>query len=170
MPSATRSGVGHGERRPRPELERPDVRYAPYSADRTVISLVQCGNTCGTAWTPVIPRAIEPARYLLPPAAYWSGAWAERERVGLFDDRWALVASLDELTRPGDYATAMVGSSPVVVVRDGDGTLRAFHNLCRHRGMRLLQGSGTAARTIECFYHGWRYGLDGSLRVVPQRR
>jgi len=118
----------------------------------------------------VIRGGLEPSRYLLPPAAYWSGDWAERERAALFASRWALVASLDELSRPGDYATATVGDSPVVVVRDDDGTLRAFHNLCRHRGMKLLQESGNVARSIDCFYHQWRYGLDGCLRVVPQRR
>jgi choline monooxygenase len=118
----------------------------------------------------VIPRSIEQARYLLPPAAYCSASWAERERDGLFGDRWTLIASLDELSQPGDYATGVVGYSPVVVVRDRDATLRAFHNLCRHRGMVLLQGSGHLTRTIECFYHRWRYAFDGSLRVVPQRR
>ena len=51
---------------------------------------------------------------------------------------------------------------------DDDGTRRAFHNMCRHRGMVMLGGSGTC-RAIRCDYHAWRYGLDGSLRVVPQR-
>jgi phenylpropionate dioxygenase-like ring-hydroxylating dioxygenase large terminal subunit len=109
-------------------------------------------------------------RYLLPPVAYSSADWFEREQASLFGSRWALVAATDELTLPGDYVTATAGRAPLVVVRGDDGGLRAFHNLCRHRGMVLLQGSGTLDRTITCFYHQWRYGLDGTLQVVPQRK
>jgi Rieske 2Fe-2S family protein len=71
---------------------------------------------------------------------------------------------------PGDYVTAVVGKAPLVVIRGDDGELRAFHNLCRHRGMLLLQGAGNVTRTVNCFYHQWRYGLDGCLQVVPQRK
>jgi choline monooxygenase len=63
-----------------------------------------------------------------------------------------------------------VGRAPLVVVCDAEGRLRAFHNLCRHRGVVLLQGRGNVERTITCFYHQWRYALDGSLTVVPQRK
>jgi Rieske 2Fe-2S family protein len=116
----------------------------------------------------VIPRSAPEARYLLPPAAYWSPSWFDQEQSTLFGPRWVLVASTDELAEPGDYVAAVVGRAPLAVVRGEDGTLRAFHNLCRHRGMVLLEGSGNVARTINCFYHQWRYGLDGSLQVVPQ--
>jgi Rieske 2Fe-2S family protein len=107
---------------------------------------------------------------MLPPAAYSSAEWFDRELADLLGTRWALIASTDELTRPGDYVTANVGRAPVVVVRGDGGELRAFHNLCRHRGMVLLHGSGTVDRTVNCFYHQWRYRLDGTLEVVPQRR
>jgi Rieske 2Fe-2S family protein len=106
----------------------------------------------------------------LPPAAYWSREWFEREQSTLFGPRWMLVASTDQLTNAGDYVTAVVGRAPLAVVRGDDGCLRAFHNLCRHRGMVLLEGAGNVARTINCFYHQWRYALDGSLQVVPQGR
>src|SRR5580704_7854911 len=109
-------------------------------------------------------------RALLPVDAYRSEAWFHREQEQLFAQRWVLLASLDELADPGDYVTGMAGAAPLVVIRGHDGELRAFHNLCRHRGAVLLQGSGTLDGTLNCFYHQWRYQLDGALAVVPQRK
>jgi choline monooxygenase len=111
-------------------------------------------------------------RALLPVEAYRSEDWFASEQLHLFADRWSLVASQDDLAGPGEYITAMVGAAPLVVIRGSDGYLRAFHNICRHRGAVLLSGSGTLGRagTINCFYHQWRYLLDGSLAVVPQRK
>jgi choline monooxygenase len=109
-------------------------------------------------------------RYLLPPAAYSAPEWFEQEQASLFGARWALVASLEDLAGPGDFVTATVGRAPLVAIRGADGELRAFHNMCRHRGMVLLTGSGTVDRSVSCFYHQWRYALDGALQVVPQRK
>jgi choline monooxygenase len=110
------------------------------------------------------------SEYLLGPSAYISPKWFEQERATLFESHWALVASVDELQAAGDYVTTTVGRAPVLVIRGDDGELRAFHNLCRHRGMRLLQDHGTVNGLITCFYHQWRYALDGALEVVPQRK
>lgn len=107
-------------------------------------------------------------RYLLPAAAYAGADWFEREQRDVFEAHWALVGTTEQLVRPGDYLTATVGRVPLAVVL-ADGGLRAFHNMCRHRGMVLLEGSGNAGDTINCFYHQWRYALDGALQVVPQR-
>jgi choline monooxygenase len=109
-------------------------------------------------------------RYLLPPAAYHSAAWFEQEQTTLFAARWTLCAAIEELDTPGAYVTTTVGRAPIVVVRGDDGDVRAFHNLCRHRGMALLGGAGRLERCVTCFYHGWRYTLAGELTVVPQRR
>jgi len=108
--------------------------------------------------------------FLLPPRAYYAADWYEWEQATLFGARWALVAAADELTEPGDYVTATVGRAPLVMLVGHDGELRAFHNLCRHRGMVLLNGSGRVERSVNCFYHQWRYALDGALEVVPQRK
>lgn len=108
--------------------------------------------------------------FLLPPEAYWHDEWFHREQRLLFARSWALVGATGDLRDPGDYVTADVGGAPLVVVCDDHGELRAFHNLCRHRGMVLLDGAGRVERSITCFYHDWRYGLDGGLRVVPQRK
>ncbi|HEY2301280.1 MAG TPA: aromatic ring-hydroxylating dioxygenase subunit alpha [Acidimicrobiales bacterium] len=120
--------------------------------------------------TQLRPPGPEPAQYLLAPPAYYAKSWFDQELDTFLGSRWALIASLEELTEAGDYVTATVGRAPLVVVRDGEGRLRAFHNLCRHRGAVLLQGRGNVERSISCFYHQWRYTLDGSLAVVPQRK
>ncbi len=107
--------------------------------------------------------------FLLPPAAYRTEAWLERERTAFFDRGWRLVADATALTEPGAYVAADVGRSPLLLVRGADGVLRGFHNMCRHRGMALASGCGQFATNIGCPYHQWRFGLDGALRIVPQR-
>ena len=109
-------------------------------------------------------------RFLLTPDAYTSAEWFAREQRHVFGHTWHVVAHVEQLPHAGDYVAVSVGGAPVVIVRRADGTLRAFHNLCRHRGMMMLDGAGNTADEIECIYHGWRYDLDGALRVVPQRR
>jgi phenylpropionate dioxygenase-like ring-hydroxylating dioxygenase large terminal subunit len=111
------------------------------------------------------------AAYLLAPSAYRDRPWFERERARLFTARWTLIAAEHELASPGTYVAATLGDAPIVVVRDDDGALHAFHNFCRHRGMMLLaDGVGDCGGSITCFYHRWRYGLDGALKLVPQRK
>lgn len=84
---------------------------------------------------------------------------------------WQAVATTNQLTEPGDYVATMLGSSPVVIVHGADGELRGFLNMCRHRGMTLVAADacGNAPRGLVCPYHAWNFGLDGSLRSVPQR-
>jgi phenylpropionate dioxygenase-like ring-hydroxylating dioxygenase large terminal subunit len=92
-----------------------------------------------------------------------------REQVVLFDRGWRIVADGAELAPPGSYVSADVGRSPLLLVRAHDGVLRAFHNLCRHRGMALVTDCGSFTNAIACPYHAWRFGLDGALKAVPQR-
>jgi phenylpropionate dioxygenase-like ring-hydroxylating dioxygenase large terminal subunit len=92
------------------------------------------------------------------------------ERANLFARAWTIVADSDALAAPGSYVTATVQGAPLAVVRDEEGTLRAFHNVCRHRGITLLEGSGTLGRFMTCPYHQWSYALSGELRRVPQQR
>jgi phenylpropionate dioxygenase-like ring-hydroxylating dioxygenase large terminal subunit len=70
------------------------------------------------------------------------------------------------LAETGSYVARDAAGTPLVAVRDRDGTVRAWRNVCRHRGMRLAEGTG-CAQAFVCRYHGWTYGLDGSLRHVP---
>jgi len=104
----------------------------------------------------------------LPVAAYTQDAWHRAEQERLFGRVWNFVCFTRDLVRPGDFRCLMAGSYPLVVMRGRDGELRAFHNLCRHRGARLLEGAGNAGQTVRCFYHNWTYDLAGRLVSVPQ--
>jgi choline monooxygenase len=114
--------------------------------------------------------AAERPVHRLPPEAYYDPAWYERERRELFGRTWNLVGHVSECSQAGDYFTALVGTDPVVVVRQADGTLRGLLNICRHRGMVVACGSGNCGDSLRCGYHGWEFGLDGALGRVPQRK
>jgi choline monooxygenase len=110
------------------------------------------------------------ATFLLPPEAYYTADWWEAEQRQLFGRTYNLVAYESDLPDTGDYVVTQVGYDPVVVVRQANGGVRAFLNICRHRGMRLVCQPGHADESLRCRYHGWEYELDGALSRVPQRR
>jgi len=103
----------------------------------------------------------------LPPAAYSSEALYELEKSKIFKSGWVCVAREDQVPTAGDYLTVEVAGEPVMLVRDHDGELRALSNVCRHRWMRLCEGSGNTERLV-CPYHAWTYRLDGSLQGAPE--
>jgi Rieske 2Fe-2S family protein len=94
----------------------------------------------------------------------------DHEQQFIFERTWQLAGHVSALHRAGTYLTASAGSQPVLVVRDEEGRLRAYRNVCRHRGSRLLSGSGQCKAAIRCRYHGWTYRFDGSLIGVPEAR
>ena len=103
------------------------------------------------------------------PGHYFSstGIWQlELERI--FRRSWLLAGHRSELTGRGNYFLLEFGHESVIMLRDEAGDIRAFHNVCRHRGTRLCTASrGNVGRTIQCAYHAWTYGLDGTLRGAP---
>ena len=106
-----------------------------------------------------------PASWFRDPAHY------QRELDVLWYDRWIAVAREEEISGPGDYRVADLGTQSLFVVRGEDGALRAFHNTCRHRGSILCtapQGSFARGRIV-CPYHAWTYDLDGRLVATPRR-
>ena len=98
----------------------------------------------------------------LPPVCYTGAEILAAETSGLLRQSWLGVGRADEWREPGDYAAFDLAGTPVILLRDEERRLRAFANTCRHRGTRLLEGSGNTAR-IRCPFHGWSYALDGSL-------
>jgi choline monooxygenase len=106
----------------------------------------------------------------LEPRYYRDPAITELEERRIFARSWQLVSHEARLPNPGDYVTSTAGSQPVLVLRDERGELRAFRNVCRHRGSRLLRGSGECGKAIRCLYHGWTYRTDGELIGVPEGR
>ena len=88
---------------------------------------------------------------------------AERRLMRRLPIPFCPVAALPE---PGSYVARNSAGVPIVVVRDEQGTIRAFRNACRHRGMQLADGTG-CTKIFRCNYHGWAYRLDGRLEYVP---
>ena len=107
----------------------------------------------------------------LPALWYRDPAHYERELEAFWYRGWVAVAREEELPRPGDWRVVAVGSQSLVLLRNGKGELRAFHNTCRHRGSVLCteaQGSFPRGRIV-CPYHSWTYDLDGRLVGTPRR-
>jgi len=110
---------------------------------------------------------------LMPKAAYTDPALLELERARIFAREWLCVGRVDAIAEPGRYLTYRIGDQPVFVMRQHDGSLRAFANVCLHRMMVLLDDAGPqagACRWIACPYHGWTYDLDGRLVGAPHMK
>jgi glycine betaine catabolism A len=101
---------------------------------------------------------------------YTSDAVYEEERERLFFSGWLCIGRADEVPETGSYVVRDVAGESVFVVRNRDGGLRAFYNVCAHRGTRILDedpACGTLGRAIKCPYHAWSYDLDGRLLATP---
>lgn len=106
--------------------------------------------------------------FSLPQAFYLDAELFQADVNAVFTDEWIFACNGCEIPRPGDFLTLAIGPNPVVVLRDRDGQIRAFHNSCRHRGSRIcLTETGHATR-LTCPYHQWVYELDGTLLHARQ--
>lgn len=107
----------------------------------------------------------------LPGWSYHSAALLELEKRHLFRTHWQIAGHVSDVPRPGDYLTLDVVGERALVVRGKDGLVRAFHNLCRHRGSRVVADEkGSCKNALVCPFHGWVYNLDGTLRGAARRR
>jgi len=105
----------------------------------------------------------------LPGWTYHNAALLELEMAELFTTHWQIAGHVNDVAKPGQFITFDLGSERALVIRGQDGTLRAFHNLCRHRGSRVVATErGTCKNAIVCPFHGWVYNLDGTLRGPAQ--
>jgi choline monooxygenase len=105
--------------------------------------------------------------YTLPASWYTDSVFTERERDRIFRHCWQYVGLTETLSKHGDFFTSALGEVPVVIVRDADGSLRGYVNVCRHRGSTLVLEECGSKKSIQCHYHAWTYGLDGSLLAAP---
>lgn len=103
----------------------------------------------------------------LPAFTYTDQAILSAEREKIFRRTWQPVGRVDEVRDPATFLTGEIDGVPIVVTRDQDGTLRAFHNVCRHRAGPVAIGKG-ARKSLTCKYHGWTYALDGKLVTTPE--
>ena len=123
---------------------------------RQVLEHVDAGTTC---MAPDVSRQ--------PVSAYTCEQRFAREQKTLFSETPLVMALSCQIPNPGDYITNDYTGAPVVMVRGRDGQARAFLNVCRHRGARVVDGQGTARKVLSCPYHGWSYDLDGTLAHIP---
>lgn len=105
----------------------------------------------------------------LPNAAYWSKDWLQLEQQRIFQRSWIFAGAEAELPEPGAILPLEIAGTPILLLRDEAGRVRAFHNVCRHRGTKLVDAA-CMQRSITCPYHAWNYRLDGSLRSRPHFR
>jgi choline monooxygenase len=107
---------------------------------------------------------------LVPAERYYSAAFAQLEVERMWPKVWQIACTVDHVAEPGDYFEYRCGPYSVIIVRGDDGILRAFQNVCRHRGNSLCAGSGSDLRELRCGYHGWTWNLAGTLQRVPNRK
>ena len=104
----------------------------------------------------------------LPGSAYTDEAVFAAEQERIFEALWFCAARSGDLSGPGSFKTVQVGRESVLIIRNRRGAVRAFFNVCRHRGARLCtEESGEVARAFQCPYHAWTYDFDGKLIAAP---
>lgn len=118
-----------------------------------------------------LPVLADDERGGLPWWTYFNKELLEIEKDQLFRRCWQLVGHVSDIPEPGDYLTLDVVGERAIAVRGKDGTVRCFHNVCRHRGSRVVADSqGSCKAAITCPFHGWSYNFDGTLRGAPRSR
>ncbi len=110
------------------------------------------------------------ADFSLPGWIYTDPEFFEVEMARVIRPSWQIVCHESDLAKPGGWRTIAYLGEQVMAVRGEDGAIRAFHNVCRHRAMRIVEGDAGCARRLVCPYHAWTYELDGRLSGVPMKR
>ncbi|MEM7207460.1 MAG: SRPBCC family protein [Pseudomonadota bacterium] len=102
----------------------------------------------------------------MPAAVYTSDELYDLERSRIFNKQWLCAGFAGDLPNAGDYLSYRIGEQPIVIIRQKDGSIAAFANVCRHRMMQLVEGKGNCKHMV-CPYHAWTYDIDGRLVVAP---
>lgn len=103
----------------------------------------------------------------LPVDAYTSREWFDREMRQIFSRTWRYAGFMEDVSEPGQYISVQAGLNNIFIVMGRDRRLRAFHNICRHRGTQLIRAVGKTRKALTCPYHDWTYDLEGNLISVP---
>ena len=104
----------------------------------------------------------------LPAWSYRSSSIFDLEKNRVFLNHWHVVGHVNDLQGPGDWLSFDLLGERAMVIRGKDGVIRAFHNTCRHRGSRLVEGEqGHCRGAVMCPFHAWVYTLEGELKTLP---
>ena len=133
------------------------------SLQATLVREVFCHLDAGTT-------DLATATYLNPVTNYTDQQRFVRERTALFERLPLLVGLSCQIANPGDYLTRDHAGVRQLIVRGEDGVVRAFMNVCRHRGARIAEGQGQGQQRFKCPYHGWTYDCAGRLLGIPDKR
>jgi len=106
--------------------------------------------------------------HTIPSAWYHDPEIFAAECRAVFGGSWQTAGRADQVVEPGSFLTADLASEPILVIRDGEGILRAFYNVCRHRAAVVVNQQEGRASRLRCRYHGWTYDLAGRLRGTPE--
>ena len=106
----------------------------------------------------------------IPAGRYTDSQFLALERERMWKRAWLYACHADEIPEPGDWKLVRNTGSPVIIVRDLNGSFRAFYNTCQHRGAPLVTGESGNGRGFVCGYHGWSYTLEGKLTAVRDKR
>lgn len=112
------------------------------------------------------PRPSLPDTHYVDNRIFTDPAIFDEEMEHIYKRVWCFVGVESEVANPGDYRLVQVAGLPVLLARGQDGTLRAFHNVCRHRGAEIVRDQCGNRKSFQCFYHLWTYALDGTLTGV----
>ena len=102
-------------------------------------------------------------QFTLPSKWYFENSYLEREKTEIFSKEWQLVGSRTQIRNPGEILLAEVADNPIIVICQKDNTLKAFYNVCQHRGGPLAYENCSVSK-LQCKYHGWVYELNGDLK------
>jgi phenylpropionate dioxygenase-like ring-hydroxylating dioxygenase large terminal subunit len=118
--------------------------------------------------TPLPPHTHDPdAEWSLPAWIYRDPEYFELEMTRVLRPAWQIVCHLSDIPAPGSFHTFDFLGEQILVIRGGDQRVRAFHNVCRHRGSRLVDVTSGCTQRLVCPYHAWAYGNDGALQAAP---
>ena len=113
-------------------------------------------------------KAALPDASTIPAPWYVDARIAELEAQTVFSKTWQMVGRAEQVEKAGQFVTSSIAGEPVAVVRGNDGVLRGFYNVCRHHAAAVVTEPCGQASILHCPYHGWNYGLDGSLKGMPE--
>lgn len=122
---------------------------------RDVVNLYNPHDPLEEAWT-------------IPAPWYFDQRIAELERASVFSGTWQVVGRADQVRDNGQFFTAELAGEPLVVARGEDGQLRSFYNVCRHHAAAVVTEAQGCGKQFRCPYHGWTYGIDGSLKGMVE--